>query len=446
MDRQQEYVLRTLEDRDVRFIRLWFTDVVGALKSVALAPAEVEYAFSEGLGFDGSSIDGFTRIFESDMLLQPDPTTFQILPWRGDEEQTSRMFCDVKMPDGEPSMADPRHVLRRALDHAADMGFSCYLHPEIEFYLFKAGLKDDQGAPVPVDQAGYFDHVPGGVAQDFRREAVSMLEAVGISVEFSHHEAGSGQNEIDLRATDAMSTADNIMTARTVIKEVATLQGLHATFMPKPLGAQPGSALHTHFSLFESDSNAFHEPGAEYQLSTTARRFIAGILKYSPEITAVTHQFVNSYKRLWGGREAPSYVSWGHNNRSALVRIPLHKPNKAGSARIEYRGIDAAANPYLAYALLISAGLKGIEEEYELDEAADDDIGELTARERILMRHDSLPTTLHGALGVLEESEFVADVLGETVFQSVLRTKRDEWDEYRVNVSPFEIRRYMDAI
>lgn len=446
MDRQQEYVLRTLEDRDVRFIRLWFTDVVGALKSVALAPAEVEYAFSEGLGFDGSSIAGFTRIFESDMLLQPDPTTFQILPWRGDEEQTSRMFCDVKMPDGEPSMADPRHILRRTLESAADMGFSCYLHPEIEFYLFKAGLKDDTGAPVPVDQAGYFDHVPGGVAQDFRREAVSMLEAVGISVEFSHHEAGSGQNEIDLRASDAMSTADNIMTARTVIKEVATLQGLHATFMPKPLGSQPGSALHTHFSLFESDANAFHEPGAEYQLSTIARRFIAGILKYSPEITAVTHQFVNSYKRLWGGREAPSYVSWGHNNRSALVRIPLHKPNKAGSARIEYRGIDAAANPYLAYALLISAGLKGIEEEYELAEAAEDDIGELTAQERILMGHDSLPTTLHDALGVLEESEFVADVLGETVFQSLLRSKRNEWDEYRVNVSPFEIRRYMDAI
>lgn len=446
MDRQQEYVLRTLEDRDVRFIRLWFTDVVGALKSVALAPAEVEYAFSEGLGFDGSSIDGFTRIFESDMLLQPDPTSFQILPWRGDEEQTSRMFCDVKMPDGEPSMADPRHVLRRTLDHAADMGFSCYLHPEVEFYLFKGEQRDEQGAPVPVDHAGYFDHVPGGVAQDFRREAVSMLEAVGISVEFSHHEAGSGQNEIDLRATDAMSTADNIMTARTVIKEVATLQNLHATFMPKPLGAQPGSALHTHFSLFESDANAFYEAGAQYQLSTTARRFIAGMLKHSSEITAVTHQFVNSYKRLWGGREAPSYVSWGHNNRSALVRIPLHKPNKAGSARIEYRGIDAAANPYLAYALLISAGLKGIEDEYDLFEPAEDDIGELTARERSLMGHNPLPTTLHDALGILEESEFVADVLGETVFQSLLRTKRNEWSEYRVNVSPFEVRRYIDAI
>lgn len=446
MDRQQEYVLRTLEDRDVRFIRLWFTDVVGALKSVALAPAEVEYAFSEGLGFDGSSIEGFTRIFESDMLLQPDPTTFQILPWRGDEEQTSRMFCDVKMPDGEPSMADPRHVLRRTLDHAADMGFSCYLHPEIEFYLFRAGQHDEHGAPVPVDQAGYFDHVPGGVAQDFRREAVSMLEAVGISVEFSHHEAGFGQNEIDLRVADALTTADNIMTARTVIKEVATLQDLHATFMPKPLGTQPGSALHTHFSLFESDANAFHEAGAEYQLSTTARRFIAGMLHHSAEITAVTHQFVNSYKRLWGGKEAPSYVSWGHNNRSALVRIPLHKPNKAGSARVEYRGIDAAANPYLAYALLISAGLKGIEEEYELPEPADDDITMLTTRERILMGHGSLPTTLHDAIGVLEESEFVADVLGETVFQSFLRAKRAEWDEYRVNVSPFEISRYLDAI
>lgn len=452
LDRQQEFVLRTLEDRDVRFVRLWFTDVVGALKSVALAPAEVEYAFTEGLGFDGSSIDGFTRIFESDMLLQPDPSTFQVLPWRGEDEQTSRMFCDVKMPDGEPAAVDPRYVLQRSIDKAADLGFTCYLHPEIEFYLLKADLEERSDPkrmmhnPEPVDAAGYFDHVPGGVAQDFRRHAVSMLEQVGISVEFSHHEGGPGQNEIDLRAMDAMATADNIMTFRTVVKEVATLQGYYATFMPKPFGEHPGSAMHTHFSLFEGDVNAFYAPGAEYQLSTTARRFIAGLLKHSAEITAVTHQFVNSYKRLWGGGEAPPYVSWGHNNRSALVRVPLYKPDKAGSARVEYRGIDAAANPYLTYALLLSAGLRGIQEEYDLPESAQEDISQLTSHERRLLGHSPLPSTLHDALGVMEESEFVAEVLGEQVFESFLRNKREEWEQYRVNVSPFELSRYLGAV
>jgi glutamine synthetase len=341
MDRQQEFVLRTIEERDVRFVRLWFTDVVGSLKSVALAPAEVEGAFEEGLGFDGSAIEGLARVFESDMLAQPDPSTFQILPWRGETEQTSRMFCDILTPDGEPSAADPRNVLKRTLAKAADMGFTCYTHPEIEFYLLKSQEPGPDGAPVPVDEGGYFDHVPGGVAQDFRRTAVTMLESVGISVEFSHHEAGPGQNEIDLRYADALQTADNIMTFRTVIKEVALQQGTYATFMPKPFTAHPGSGMHTHFSLFEGDTNAFYEAGAEFQLSKTARQFIAGILKHAPEFTAVTNQFVNSYKRLWGGGEAPSYLSWGHNNRSALVRVPLYKPGKGQSARIEYRGIDS---------------------------------------------------------------------------------------------------------
>lgn len=446
MDRQQEFVLRTLEDRDVRFVRLWFTDVLGTLKSVALAPAEVEHAFTEGLGFDGSSVDGFTSIFESDMLLQPDPATFQILPWRGEEEQTSRMFCDVLMPDGEPAAADPRNVLRRTLDKAADMGFSCYTYPEIEFYLFESNQISKQGTLTPVDQAGYFDHVPGGVAQDFRRVAVSMLEAVGISVEFSHHEGGPGQNEIDLRAADALTTADSIMTTRTVIKEVATLQDHYASFMPKPIGNQPGSALHTHFSLFEGDSNAFYAPGNEYQLSSVARNFIAGILKYSAEFTAITHQFVNSYKRLWGGNEAPAYVSWGNNNRSALVRVPLYKPDKAGSARIEYRGIDSAANPYLCYALLISAGLKGIEDELTLPDPALEDISKLTTHERRLMGYKSLPSTLHDAVRVMEESEFVPEVIGEQVFESLLASKRNEWDRYRVEVSPYELETYMGIV
>ena len=446
MDRQQDYVLRTIEDRDVRFVRLWFTDVIGTLKSVALSPAEVENAFTEGLGFDGSSIDGYTRISESDMLLQPDPSTFQILPWRGDQGQSSRMFCDVLTPDGRPAPADPRHVLRRVLDRAADRGFTCFTHPEIEFYLLQSDQPGPDGEPVPVDRAGYFDNVPGSDAADFRRDAVSLLEGMGISVEFSHHENGPGQNEIDLRAADALTTADNVMTFRTVVKEVAAAQGTYATFMPKPFSDHPGSGMHTHFSLFEGDANAFYDPADEFRLSVTGRRFIAGLLRHSVEITAVTHQFVNSYKRLWGGGEAPSYVSWGHNNRSALVRVPLYKPDKAGSARIEYRGIDASANPYLAYALLIAAGLKGIEEGYELPESAAEDVSALTTHERRVLGHVPLPGTLHDALRAAEESEFVASVLGEHVFDALLRNKRQEWDDYRVEVTPYELRRYLSGL
>ncbi|MGJ9402365.1 type I glutamate--ammonia ligase [Arthrobacter sp. KK5.5] len=445
MDRQQEFVLRTIEERDVRFVRLWFTDVVGSLKSVALAPAEVEGAFEEGLGFDGSSIEGLSRIFESDMLAQPDPSTFQILPWRGDTEPTSRMFCDILTPDGAPSPADPRNVLKRQLAAAADMGFTCYTHPEIEFYLLESS---DIGAagPVPVDYGGYFDHVTGGVGQDFRRKAVTMLEAVGISVEFSHHENGPGQNEIDLRYADALQTADNVMTFRTVIKEVALQQGIYATFMPKPFSDHPGSGMHTHFSLFEGDSNAFFEAGQEYQLSTTARQFIAGLLHHAPEFTAITNQFVNSYKRMWGGGEAPSHLSWGHNNRSALVRVPLYKPNKGQSARVEYRGLDSAVNPYLAYAVLLGAGLKGIQEGYELPPGAEDDVWSLSSAERRAMGHDPLPGSLHDAIRSMEDSELVAGILGEQVFESFLRNKQDEWHAYRQNVSPFEINRYLGIL
>ena len=446
MDRQQEFVLRTIEERDVRFVRLWFTDVVGSLKSVALAPAEVEGAFEEGLGFDGSSIEGLARVFESDMLVQPDPSTFQILPWRGEAEQTSRMFCDVLTPDGKPSVADPRNVLKRTLRKAGDMGFTCYTHPEIEFYLLKSQELGPDGVPVPVDRAGYFDHVPGGVAQDFRRTAVTMLENVGISVEFSHHEDGPGQNEIDLRYADALQTADNIMTFRTVVKEVALMEGIYATFMPKPFSDHPGSGMHTHFSLFEGDSNAFFEAGAEYQLSKTGRQFMAGILKHAPEFTAVTNQFVNSYKRLWGGGEAPSYISWGHNNRSALLRVPLYKPNKGQSSRVEYRALDSAANPYLSFALMLAAGLKGIEEEYELPAEAEDNVWSLTDAERRALGYAPLPASLDHALEYMEESELVAETLGEQVFNYVLLNKRREWQEYRSQVTPFELKSNLEML
>ena len=445
MDKQRDFVLRTIEERGVKFVRLWFTDVIGTLKSVAIAPAEVEGAFAEGIGFDGSAIEGLTRSYESDLLAQPDPTTFQILPWRGEIDPTARMFCDITTPDGRPAVSDPRHVLKRALAKAADAGFTFYTHPEIEFYLLKSSSFGPEG-PVPVDSAGYFDNVPGGTAHDFRRRSVRMLEDLGISVEFSHHEGGPGQNEIDLRYADALTMADNVMTFRTVVKEVAIEQGVYATFMPKPLSGQPGSGMHTHMSLFEGERNAFYEEGAKYQLSKTGRQFIAGLLRHANEISAVTNQFVNSYKRLWGGDEAPSFITWGHNNRSALVRVPMYKPNKGGSTRVEYRALDSAANPYLAYALMLAAGLKGIEEGYELPPEAEDNVWSLSDAERRALGYSALPASLDHALEYMEGSELVAETLGESVFNYVLLNKRKEWESYRGQVTPLELKNNLELL
>jgi glutamine synthetase len=355
------------------------------------------------------------------------------------------MFCDILLPDGSPSHADPRHVLKRALSRAADLGFTFYTHPEIEFFLFEGQPKPGK-APEPVDHSGYFDLTPHGVGHDFRRQAITHLESMGISVEFSHHEAAPGQQEIDLRYADALSTADNIMTFRHVMKEVALEQGVYASFMPKPLADQPGSGMHTHLSLFEGDRNAFHEPGAEYQLSKTGRSFIAGLLRHAGEITAVTNQWVNSYKRLSGGGEAPSYVCWGHNNRSALVRVPMYKPSKSQSTRVEIRSLDTACNPYLAFAVLLSAGLKGIEEGYELPPGAEDDVWALTDSERRALGIEPLPSSLSDALARMETSELVAETLGEHVFDFFLRNKRAEWAEYRKQVTPFELNRYLPVL
>ncbi len=445
MGKQEEFVLRALEERDVRFVRLWFTDVLGYLKSVSVAPAELENAFLEGIGFDGSAIEGFARVTEADMLAHPDPSTFQLLPWRGEGPSTARMFCDIFMPDGSPSYADPRFVLKRTLQQAAEKGFTFYTHPEIEFYLFQ-GRPGAGEEPVPVDRSGYFDHTAQSRGSDFRREAISMLESMGISVEFSHHEGGPGQQEIDLRYADALSTADNIMTFRTVVREVALGQGIWASFMPKPFTTHPGSGMHTHVSLFEGDENAFFEAGAEYQLSKTARHFIAGILRHAPEVTCVTNQWVNSYKRLIGGGEAPSYISWGHNNRSALVRVPMYKPNKGQSTRIELRSIDAACNPYLAYAVVLAAGMKGLEEEYELPREAEDNVWSLNDRERRTLGLEPLPKNLYEAIKIAEDSELLAETLGEHVYEFFLRNKRAEWEEYRGQVSAFERDRMLPVI
>jgi glutamine synthetase len=430
MSKQEDFVLRTLEERNIRFVRLWFTDVLGFLKSVAIAPAELQSAFSEGIGFDGSAIEGFARITESDMLAKPDPTSFSILPWRTEAPGAARMFCDITMPDGSPSPSDPRNVLRRTLNKAAEMGYTCYTHPEIEFFLFNE--KPEIGkAPVPVDQGGYFDHTPAVVGHDFRRQAITMLEAMGISVEFSHHEGAPGQQEIDLRYADALSTADNIMTFRHVIKEVALEQGFYASFMPKPFTEHPGSGMHTHVSLFKGEENAFYDPSAEFNLSATGRSFIAGLLKHAPEITAITNQWVNSYKRLHGGGEAPAYVNWGPSDRGALVRVPMYKPKKENSTRIEFRSPDSACNPYLAYAVMLAAGLAGVEGQYELTNNSEP---------------DSLPANLDEAIAAMEKSTLVRETLGEHVFEFVLRNKRAEWQDYRRQVSAYELDRYLPVL
>ena len=438
MDRQTEFVLRSMEERGIRFVRLWFTDVLGSLKSVAIAPAEVEGAIAEGVGFDGSAIEGFARLFESDMVAHPDPSTYQVLPWREAGRSTARMFCDIKLPDGSPSFADPRFVLQRALDKAGDMGFSFYIHPEIEFFLLR-GLEP----PVPLDDGGYFDHTTLGDGTDFRRDAITMLEQMGISVEFSHHEAAPGQHEIDLRYADALTMADNVMTFRVVIREVAVSQGIHATFMPKPFSEYAGSGMHTHMSLFEGDTNAFYDASDEYHLSKTAKQFIAGLLRHAPEITAVTNQWVNSYKRLIGGGEAPSYACWGRANRSALIRVPQFTPGNSSSARIEYRAVDSGVNPYLAYALMLNAGLKGIEEELPLPEETEDDVWRLSDRERQAIGIQELPRNLDQALRLMEDSELVAETLGEHVYEYFLRNKRDEFEAYRKQVTPWELERHI---
>ena len=429
--KQKEFVLRTLEERDIRFVRLWFTDVLGFLKSVAIAPPELENAFAEGIGFDGSAIEGFARGSESDMLLKPDPATFSILPWRTEKPGAARIFCDIALPNSAPSPADSRNVLKRVLEKAAEMGYTCYTHPEIEFFLFRDaptfGVK-----PIPVDAGGYFDQTPIAIGQDFRRQAITLLEAMGVSVEFSHHEVAPGQQEIDLRYADALSTADNIMTFRHIIKEVALDQGCHASFVPKPFTEHPGSGMHTHFSLFEGEKNAFYKDGSTSgELSKVGKSFIAGILKHAPEFIAVTNQWVNSYKRLHGGGEAPAKISWGAQNRDAMIRIPRYKPNKENSTRIEFRAPDSACNPYLAFAVTIAAGLKGVESGYELG------IDESPA---------SLPADLNEAILAMQESELVRQCLGEHLFDYFLRNKRAEWLEYSKQVTAFELDRYLPVL
>ena len=441
MSKQSEYVLRTVEERGIRFVRLWFTDVQGFLKSVSISPTELEVAFEEGMTFDGSSIDGYARIQEADMLAQPDPSTFAVLPWRS-EQQVARMFCDIYTPDGEPFSGDPRIVLKRNLERASEMGYTFYAAPELEFFYFE----DDGPIPQVLDRGGYFDLTPLDVAQEYRRKTINALEQLGIPIEHSHHEVAPSQHEIIARYTDALTMADNIMTSRLTVKEIALQSGIYATFMPKPLEDYDGSGMHLHVSLFEGDVNAFHEPGTQGGLSKVGQAFIAGLLRHAAELTAVTNQWVNSYKRLVAGFDAPIYISWARNNQSSLVRVPSVKKGKPSSVRVEYRAADAACNPYLALSVILAAGLAGIREGYELPPEVAADVKRLTAAERAAAGAKRLPETLSEALDLLEQSDLVVEALGEHVFDWFLRNKRAEWDRYQHHVSHFELDTYLPIL
>ena len=441
MSKQSEYVLRTVEERGIRFVRLWFTDVQGFLKSVSISPTELEVAFEEGMTFDGSSIDGYARVQEADMLAQPDPSTFAVLPGRS-EQQVARMFCDIYTPDGEPFSGDPRIVLKRNLERASEMGYTFYAAPELEFFYFQ----DDGPVPQVLDRGGYFDLTPLDVAQEYRRKTINALEQLGIPIEHSHHEVAPSQHEIIARYTDALTMADNIMTSRLTVKEIALQSGIYATFMPKPLEDYDGSGMHLHLSLFEGDVNAFHEPGTQGSLSKVGQAFIAGLLRHAAELTAVTNQWVNSYKRLVAGFDAPIYISWARNNQSSLVRVPSVKKGKPSSVRVEYRAADAACNPYLALSVILAAGLAGIREGYELPPEVAADVKRLTAAERAAAGAKRLPETLSEALDLLEQSDLVVEALGEHVFDWFLRNKRAEWERYQHHVSHFELDTYLPIL
>ena len=438
----KEYVLKTAKENDVKFIRLWFTDILGMLKSFAITVEELEGALEEGMGFDGSSIEGFARIDESDMVAMPDPDTFQILPWRPREHNAAaRMFADVLNPGGEPFEGDPRHVLKKNLKKAADLGYTYYVGPELEFFYFK-----DSKTTEILDAGGYFDLTPLDAATDMRRETVLTLEQMGIGIEYSHHEVAPSQHEIDMRYTDALTMADSVMTYRLVVKQVAINHGVYATFMPKPVFGINGSGMHVHQSLFKGDKNAFFDPKGKYFLSKAARSFVAGLLKYAPEITAVNNQWINSYKRLVPGYEAPVYLSWAKRNRSDLIRVPEYRPGREKATRIEFRSPDPACNPYLCFSVMLAAGLKGIEDGLEPPEPVEENVYEMTEAERAKRGIRTLPASLSEAIQLTEKSKLVREALGEHVFNAFITNKKIEWDHYRTQVTGYEIERYLPIL
>jgi glutamine synthetase len=441
--RDKEYILKFAKDQNVKFVRLWFTDILGFLKSFSITVSELENALEEGMGFDGSSIEGYARIDESDMLAKPDPNTLSLLPWRSRQDGTvARMFCDVINPDGSPYEGDPRWVLKRTLKRAADMGYTYYVGPELEVFYFKSS----KGNPEVLDEGGYFDLTPLDAATDMRKDTILTLEAMGIPVEYSHHEVAPSQHEIDLRYTDALTMADSTMTYRLVVKEIAMKHGVYATFMPKPIFGQNGSGMHVHQSLFKGDRNAFFDPNDKFHLSDIGKKFIAGLMKHVPEITLVLNQWVNSYKRLVPGYEAPVYISWAVRNRSDMIRVPGYRPGKEEATRVELRSPDPACNPYLAFAVMLAAGLEGIEKDYELQEPFEGNIYNLTESQRDKLGIPTLPEDLYEAIKLAEDSELLYRTLGDHVFHKLIENKKLEWSRFRAHVTSFEIEQYLPIL
>ena len=440
-DEMKEYVLKKSHDNKIKFIRLWFSDVQGMLKSFSITVEELEGALSEGMGFDGSSIEGFSRIEESDVLALPDPSTFQILPWSPSENGVARMFCDIFEPNGKNFEGDPRWVLKRNLKKAADLGYTYYVGPELEYFYFKS-----EKSPEIIDNGGYFDVTSRDIASDLRRTTILYLEAMGIGVEYSHHEVAPSQHEIDLRYTDALTMADSAMTYRMIVKEVAARSGVYATFMPKPMFGENGSGMHTHQSLFKGDKNVFFDVADKYSLSAEAKYFIAGLLKHSKEICAITNQWVNSYKRLVPGYEAPVYISWARRNRSTMVRVPMYKPGKEKATRVEFRCPDPACNPYLAFSVMLAAGLEGIRNKYPLSDPVEENIFEWDKKKRESEGMDNLPDNLFEAVKFMENSKLVKEALGDHVFTKFIENKHIEWDRYRTCITDYEIQKYLPIL
>ncbi len=437
----KEDVFRAVEEHDVKFIRLWFTDILGQLKSFAIAPRELETAFDEGMGFDGSSIKGFARIDESDMVAKPDSSTFQLLPWRPKENGVGRMFCYIQQPDGSPYEGDSRYILKRNLERLKNDCYTFYVGPELEYFYFK----NEEDTTV-LDKGGYFDLTTLDAASDLRRDTILTLEEMGIEVEYSHHEVAPSQHEIDLRYTDALTMADNVMTYRIVVKEVAQRYGCYATFMPKPILMANGSGMHTHQSLFKNGRNAFFDPDDDYHLSEIGKKYIAGLLRHAPEITSITNQWINSYKRLVPDYEAPVYISWCRRNRSTLVRVPMYKPGKENATRVELRSPDPACNPYLAFSVMLGAGLEGIKNGYELPPPIEKDVYRLNHEERGREGIGSLPGSLIEAINLSEKSELVRNTLGDFTFRNFIASKKVEWDRYRLQVTEWELKEYLPVL
>lgn len=441
MTKTKEDILRMIDEAGVRYIRLCFTDILGQIKGMSITRSEIEQVLEEGQGFDGSSVEGFARIEESDLMAIPDPVTFRIIPWEIVGEKEAMMFCDIQNPDGTPYDGDPRWILKKNLQRVTEKGWTSFIGPEIEYFYF-----ENSAEPIILDNSGYFDYGTVDKGTQVRKKTVMALERIDIPVECSHHEVAPSQHEIDLKYQEALVMGDFAQTYKFIVKEVAMENNIYATFMPKPLFGENGSGMHCHMSLFNGDKNLFFDKAGEYNLSELGRQFTAGILKHIKEFTLVTNQWVNSYKRLVPGYEAPVYISWGRRNRSSMVRVPMYRVGKEKATRIELRSPDPSANPYLAFACMISAGLKGIEEKYELPAPIETNIFRMTDEQKAKYNIDTLPNSLENAINEFEKSEFAREILGDHIFEKLIVNKRIEWDDYRIHVSQFENDRYLSML